>query len=106
MASYTELMTSSSFLIASKKLLHASAEISFLAFLPGVSIERDMIIKRTQKGKAIAKTKIGFKEGRPQEFTQEQLGHAVRLLKTHSYRQVTANDKDKQVNLTAGETRN
>jgi DNA invertase Pin-like site-specific DNA recombinase len=57
----------------------------FLAF---AEFERDMIVARTQEGKAIAKTKPGFKEGRPKEYTPEQLHHAVDLLKTHSYRQV------------------
>ena len=39
-----------------------------------------MIIERTQEGKALAKTKSGFKEGRPNKYTQEQLNHAMELL--------------------------
>lgn len=36
--------------------------------------ERDMIVERTSEGKAIAKQKEGFKEGRPrQEYSREQL---------------------------------
>ena len=35
---------------------------SLLAF---AEFERDMIVERTQAGKAIAKTKAGFREGRP-----------------------------------------
>lgn len=50
--------------------------------------ERDMIIERTQAGKAIARTKDGFKEGRPKQFTQDQLDHAVDLLQEHSYTEV------------------
>ena len=50
--------------------------------------ERDMIVERTQEGKAIAKTKSGFKEGRPKKFTQEQLAHALQLLKENSYAEV------------------
>ena len=57
----------------------------FLAF---AEFERDMIISRTQEGKAIARTKHGFKEGRPNKFTPEQLRHALELLETHSYKQV------------------
>lgn len=57
----------------------------FFAF---AEFERDMIVERTQEGKAIARTKNGFKEGRPKKFTQEQLDHALNLLKTHSYPQV------------------
>lgn len=58
----------------------------FFAF---AEFERDMIVERTQEGKAIAKTKEGFTEGRPKEYTPEQLRHAVELLETHSYKQVT-----------------
>lgn len=57
----------------------------FFAF---AEFERDMIIERTQEGKAVAKTKAGFKEGRPKEFTQAQLDFAMELLESHSYREV------------------
>ncbi|ATD55419.1 recombinase family protein [Clostridium chauvoei] len=50
--------------------------------------ERDMIVQRTQEGKAIAKQKEGFKEGRPKKYTKKQLDYAVELLKTHSYSEV------------------
>lgn len=50
--------------------------------------ERDMIVERTQEGKAIAKTKAGFKEGRPKEYTDAQLDHAMKLLESNSYKQV------------------
>lgn len=50
--------------------------------------ERDMIVSRTQEGKAIARQKPGFKEGRPKEYTTEQLQHALELLDGgHSYTQ-------------------
>lgn len=51
--------------------------------------ERNKIYERTQQGKAIAKTKPGFKDGRPKKYTAKQLDHALQLLKTHSYKQVT-----------------
>ena len=47
-----------------------------------------MIVERTQEGKAIARTKNGYREGGPPKFTQEQLKHAVELLKTQSYKEV------------------
>ena len=47
--------------------------------------ERDLIVERTQAGKAIAKTKEGFREGRPPKFTKEQIELGVALLKSHSY---------------------
>ena len=50
--------------------------------------ERDMIVERTQEGKAIAKEKPGFKDGRKPKFSQKQEIHAMTLLQTHSYRQV------------------
>jgi len=49
-----------------------------------------MIIERTQEGKAIAKTKAGFREGRPKKNTPEQLRHAVELLEKHTYNDVSA----------------
>lgn len=51
--------------------------------------ERDMIIERTQEGKAIAKRQPDFKEGRPRLYSRKQMQHALDLLQDHSYRQVT-----------------
>ena len=51
--------------------------------------ERDMIIERTQEGKAIAKKQPDFREGRPPLYSRKQIQHALELLKDHSYRQVT-----------------
>jgi DNA invertase Pin-like site-specific DNA recombinase len=50
--------------------------------------ERDMIVERTQEGKAIAKQKPDFKEGRPKKYSKKQIEHALKLLETHSYKQV------------------
>lgn len=51
--------------------------------------ERDMIVTRTQEGKAIAKaTNPDFREGRPPKYDQDQLDHAMRLLEDYSYTQV------------------
>jgi DNA invertase Pin-like site-specific DNA recombinase len=55
--------------------------------------ERDMIAARTLEGKAVAKTKPGFKEGRPKKYTPEQLRHALELLEKFSYKQVEAMTK-------------
>lgn len=49
-------------------------------FFSFAEFERDMIIERTQEGKAIAKQREGFKEGRPQKYTDKQLSHALSLL--------------------------
>lgn len=50
--------------------------------------ERDMIVERTQEGKAIAKLREDFREGRPNKYAQKQIQHAIKLLETHSYKQV------------------
>ena len=49
----------------------------FFAF---AEFERDMIIDRTQEGKAIAKTKEGYTEGRPKKFSREKIKYALSLL--------------------------
>lgn len=43
-------------------------------------MERNTIIERTQSGKAIAKQRPGFKEGRPQKYNQNQLDNALSML--------------------------
>ena len=61
----------------------------FLAF---AEFERDMIIERTREGKEIAKSKEGFKEGRPIKFTKKQMEHALSMLTVnggnYSYKEV------------------
>lgn len=42
--------------------------------------ERDMIVTRTKEGKAIARTKEGFKEGRPEVYNKARKEHAIELL--------------------------
>ena len=51
-------------------------------------LERNMIIERTQSGKALARQDPNFKDGRPPKYTQEELYNALILLQTHSYSQV------------------
>lgn len=52
--------------------------------------ERDMIVQRTQEGKAMAKlNNPDFREGRPRKWDDEQLDNAMSLLQDHSYNQVT-----------------
>ena len=52
--------------------------------------ERDMIVERTQEGKAIARQNPDFREGRPKKYGRTQINHALELLKHHSYKQVEA----------------
>lgn len=50
--------------------------------------ERNIIVERTQAGKAIARQKPDYREGRPRKFSVAQVDHAMELLKVHSYNQV------------------
>lgn len=62
---------------------------NLLAF---AEFERAMIVERTQAGKAIAKTREDFREGRPKKFTKKQIEHALSLLSINggdkSYKEV------------------
>ena len=57
----------------------------FFAF---AEFERDMIVERTQEGKAIAKQNPDYREGRPRKYGRKQLQHALNLLENYSYKQV------------------
>lgn len=51
--------------------------------------ERDLIVSRTQEGKAYAKKHDkNFKDGRPKRLLTPQYLHAIELLETNSYNQV------------------
>lgn len=50
-------------------------------------LERNIIIERTQAGKEIARTKAGFREGRP-PIPKEKIQLAITLLEKHSYKEV------------------
>ncbi|WP_068982850.1 recombinase family protein [Lysinibacillus xylanilyticus] len=57
----------------------------FFAF---AEFERDMIVERTQEGKAIAKQNPNYREGRKPTYTKAQLDHAMKMKETHSFSQV------------------
>lgn len=68
----------------------------FISVLLAVAeMERAMIVERTQTGKAIAKTKSGFKEGRPKKFKETILESALKNLTVNggsmSYKEVEQN---------------
>jgi DNA invertase Pin-like site-specific DNA recombinase len=52
--------------------------------------ERDMIVERTQEGKAVARMNPNFREGHPRKFSPIQIQHALSLLGDYSYKQVEA----------------
>lgn len=62
----------------------------FLTTLLAVAeMERNLIVERTQEGKAIAKQRDDFREGRPVIHKKKAIEHALELLETHSYKDVT-----------------
>ena len=65
-----------------------TGKLIFSIFSAFAEFERDMIVERTQEGKAIAKLREDFREGRPKKYTKYQLDQAMELLKTMSYTQV------------------
>lgn len=50
--------------------------------------EHDMIVERTQEGRAIARLNPDYKDGRKKTFSKRQIEHALELLNTYSYKQV------------------
>lgn len=63
---------------------------NLLAF---AEFERNMIIERTQSGKAIARTKEGFREGRPKKYNRKRINSALSMLSVnggnYSYNEVS-----------------
>lgn len=59
---------------------------NLLAF---AEFERAMIIERTAAGKAIAKQRDDFREGRPTIHKRKAINHALELLENHTYKEVS-----------------
>lgn len=66
----------------------ASSKLVRNIFFSFAEFERDMIVERTQEGKAIAKLDPNFREGRPRSYSKTQIAHALELLESKTYRQV------------------
>ena len=45
-----------------------TVRLKFTIFSAFAEFERDMIVERTQEGKALARTKSGFRNGRPKNI--------------------------------------
>ena len=87
----TELLDSGVTIIVLNLGVLSNGSVSTLmrnVLLSFAQIERDMITERTQEGKAIARQKEGYKDGRPKKYNSAQLEHAMNLLQDHSYSQV------------------
>lgn len=67
----------------------AAGKLLLTVMLAFAEFERTMILERTAAGKAIAKTKAGYREGRP-PVNPLVINHALELLETHSYNEVCA----------------
>ena len=65
-----------------------TGRLIFNVMLAFAEFERDMIVERTQEGKAIAKQNPNFQEGRPKIYGKEQIEHAIKLKETLTYKQV------------------
>ncbi|PAV29358.1 hypothetical protein CIL05_10825 [Virgibacillus profundi] len=65
-----------------------TGRLIFNIMMAFAEFERDMIVERTQEGKAIAKQNPDFREGRPKKFIKKQIEHALQLLEENSYKQV------------------
>ena len=45
-------------------------------------------VTRTQEGKAIARQREGFRDGRPPKYSDDQIKYALQLLESQSYNKV------------------
>lgn len=52
-------------------------------------LERSMILERMEAGKEIARLDPNYREGRPEVFKKMQKEHAMLLLETYTYKQVS-----------------
>src|SRR5699024_6112881 len=67
---------------------NATGRHIFNVMVAFAEFDRDMIVERTQEGKAIAKQDPNFQEGRPKIYGKEQIQHAIELKETLTYKQV------------------
>src|SRR5699024_3769082 len=66
-----------------------TGRLIFTVFSAFADFERDLIVERTQEGKAYAiKNNPHFKEGRPKRKLTKQHLHALSLLENHTYKEV------------------
>ena len=65
-----------------------TGKLILTVMLAFAEFERDMIVERTQEGRAIARLNPEYKDGRKKKYTKVQIQHALQLLGSHSYYQV------------------
>ena len=67
-----------------------TGKLILTVMLAFAEFERDMIVQRTTEGKAIARTKDNFVEGRPPKYDEDTVETALALLEHYNYREVAA----------------
>ena len=67
-----------------------TGKLILTVMLAFAEFERDMIVQRTTEGKAIARTKDNFIEGRPPKYDEATLQVAMSLFEKYNYREVAA----------------
>lgn len=65
-----------------------TGKLILTVMLAFAEFERDMILERTQEGRAIARLDPEYREGRKKKYSKAQIQHALELLDTNSYKQV------------------
>ena len=65
-----------------------TGKLILTVMLAFAEFERDMIVQRTTEGKAIARTKDNFVEGRPPKYDEDTVEAALALLEHYNYREV------------------
>lgn len=65
----------------------AVGKLTLTIMLAFAEFERSLILERTAAGKAVARTKAGYREGRP-PYKKTVIDHAMKLLKSHTYKEV------------------
>jgi len=66
-----------------------SSRLTRNIFFAFAEYERDMIVERTSEGREVARSRDGYREGRPKKFSHSQINLALQLLESNSYKQVS-----------------
>lgn len=67
-----------------------TGKLIYTVFSAFADFERDLIVERTQEGKALARQNGALKDGRPPKYKKAQLDHALALKRDHTYTEITA----------------
>lgn len=65
-----------------------TGKLILTVMLAFAEFERNMIVERTQEGRAIARLNPEYRDGRKKKYSKAQINHALELLDSNSYKQV------------------